>query len=204
MKGQDILLLLTLSNLRRGGQPAPVGVAAFGARSEDAAPKYHAVTPAGPAAEPVNVRNLASKTGLSKSEVSLAMRRCLEAGLAAPDAKTGIFMPVSRNLLEFLIHGLKYAFPAKLGPVMRGIPTAFAAPVLDGKLMSAGELIPVWADGLGQHKGQSIEPLYKTAPQAALKDEHLYALLALVDSIRLGSAREAGIAAEMLKERLSS
>ena len=29
---------------------------------------------------------------------------------------------------EFLLHGVKYAFPAEHGEVTRGVPTSFAAP----------------------------------------------------------------------------
>jgi hypothetical protein len=45
-------------------------------------------------------------------------------------------------------------------------------------------------------------PLYKRAPEAALKDEDLYQLLALVDAIRDGSARERELAKRELSVRL--
>lgn len=50
--------------------------------------------------------------------------------------------------------------------------------------------------------GQRVEPLFRTAPQAAKRDSDLYAMLALVDSIRLGQAREAGLAGDLLKKYL--
>jgi hypothetical protein len=39
-------------------------------------------------------------------------------------------------------------------------------------------------------------------PAAARQDESLWELLALVDAIRIGSARERGLAAEELEKRL--
>lgn len=47
----------------------------------------------------------------------------------------------------------------------------------------------------------AFSPLYKSAPQAARRDEKLYELLALVDAIR-GRARERDLAARELRKRL--
>lgn len=86
--------------------------------------------------------------------------------------------------------------------MQRGMPTAFAAPVLRESLHSAGSLISVWPYAHGEQMGQSVEPLFKTVPQAAEKDHRLYAYLALIDAVRLGHQREANLAADLLKERL--
>ena len=34
-------------------------------------------------------------------------------------------------LLEFLLHGIRYAFPAEKGSLTRGVPTGYAAPPLN-------------------------------------------------------------------------
>ena len=44
-------------------------------------------------------------------------------------------------------------------------------------------------------------PLYPTVPEAALRDEKLYELLALVDALRVGRVREREIAITALKNR---
>jgi hypothetical protein len=44
--------------------------------------------------------------------------------------------------------------------------------------------------------------LYVSVPEAVLKDEVLYELLALVDALRVGRAREKEIAVAELKKRL--
>jgi hypothetical protein len=56
------------------------------------------------------------------------------------------------------------------------------------------ELPPVWPWREGGTRGIALEPLYRTAPAAALRDPILYGLLALVDVIRDGRARGRKIA----------
>lgn len=81
-------------------------------------------------------------------------------------------------MLEFIEYGIKYVYPVKPAAVVRGIPTSIAAPVLKGKLMTAGDYIYVWPYAMGKEKGQPVTPLYKSVPFAVKKDPHLYALLA--------------------------
>ena len=51
-------------------------------------------------------------------------------------------------------------------------------------------------------RGVTVEPLYKTAPAAALRDPFLYELLALIDALREGRARERKLAEKELIDRL--
>lgn len=60
----------------------------------------------------------------------------------------------------------------------------------------------MWPYGKGKVRGHSIVPLYLSVPEAALKDVKLYELLALVDALRVGRAREREIAIKELKLRL--
>ncbi|MBA2659214.1 MAG: hypothetical protein H0U72_06635 [Nitrosospira sp.] len=145
-----------------------------------------------------SVRNLGDAIGISKSEVSLALQRCYVAGLAKPDRLTGTPRVNQWALREFIIHGLRYVYPAKLSGITRGIATAWAAPVLQERVMSAGEIVPVWPDARGKTMGQAIAPLFKSVPTAVRKDAYLYSLLALTDAIRIGQPRERNIAMERL------
>jgi hypothetical protein len=70
--------------------------------------------------------------------------------------------------------------------------------------MTQGEPVPVWPFEKGSERGYAFLPLYKKAPQAALKDHELYELLALVDALRDGSARERGLAKRELSARLKN
>jgi hypothetical protein len=186
MKPQDILLLLKIVTLERPGQmPGVAGV-------REAPPVM---------ADAFSVRALGEATGISKSEVSAALRRCIYAGLARVDHETGRPSANTYGLSEFLVHGIKYVFPVKPGRRVRGVLTAHSAPVWAGKLLSGGQVF-VWADAEGEVFGEHIEPLFKSVPAAARRDPVLYALLALIDSVRLGRAREAELAKQWLKEYL--
>ena len=149
-----------------------------------------------------STRSLALSTGISKSQVNLALRRCFDVGLAKRDRHSDLPRVHTKALLEFIVYGLKYVFPAKLGAVTRGITTSLAAPVLEGKLISTGDLLPVWPDALGNMKGQTVEPLFKSVTYAVRRDAELYALLALVDAIRIGQPRERNLATDLLAKRL--
>ena len=147
-------------------------------------------------------RALEQETGISKSQINLSIHRCYDIGLARKDRRLGVPRVNTKVLFDFIVFGLKLVFPVKPMEITRGIATAFSAPVLKEKIMSAGELAMVWPDARGDTKGQSIEPLFKSATFAIKQDPEMYALLALVDAIRVGQPREANLAIEMLKERL--
>lgn len=149
-----------------------------------------------------SVRALAKETGISKSQVSLSLNNCLDVGLIRKDRMNGTPRANARALFDFIVHGARYVFPAKPGAVTRGIATTFAAPALEGKLYSSGELAMVWPDARGNSKGQAIEPLFKSVPYAVRRDRELYAMLALVDAIRLGHPRESNLAAKQLAQYL--
>ena len=146
------------------------------------------------------VRALSQSAGISKSEVSLSLRRCYQVGLAKVDRESAVPRTNTKALFEFIVYGLKYVFPAALGKITRGIATTLGAPVLQGKLMTSGELVLVWPDVHGKNKGQTLEPLYKTVTKAVRRDAHLYAMLALTDAVRIGAPREYKIAVSELKK----
>src|SRR3989442_240233 len=69
---------------------------------------------------------------LSPSQAHLSMKRCAWAHLVVPATdrtNQTIVVPQRENLIEFAIHGVKYAFPAELGTITRGMPTLRGAPV---------------------------------------------------------------------------
>lgn len=108
-----------------------------------------------------------------------------------------------RNLLEFVMHGVWYAFPAEEGATVRGMPTAWSAPPLSGRLVLDEDAGAVWPSAHGTARGRAIVPLHRRAPEAAANDPALYELLALVDAMRAGRARERKIAGDELARRLS-
>lgn len=149
------------------------------------------------------VRGLAAELSMSKSEVSNCLKRCMNVNLVKIDRINKKPSANKKLFLEFIKVGLRIVFPAKPAEIVRGIPTTFAAPVLESKLLSAGDLKMVWADPRGTVMGQAVVPLYKSVPEAVKKDADLYASLALLDAIRLGNARESTYAFTQLEEILS-
>jgi hypothetical protein len=219
MKSQDILLLLKLASLQRTEAQLATRIAASSNRSSipedwadwepqgddipDLAPGRTVESVTGETmSEQYRVRTLAATTGISKSQIGPALKRCEAAGLARRDRVTGFPRVNARAVLEFLVHGLRYVYPARPGGLARGIATGLGAPVLEGELMTAGEFVPVWPDPLGRTKGLAVTPIYKTVPLAVRHDALLYSLLALTDALRLGAARERQIAQDRMARLL--
>uniref|UniRef100_A0A831XEX5 Uncharacterized protein n=1 Tax=Geobacter metallireducens TaxID=28232 RepID=A0A831XEX5_GEOME len=142
--------------------------------------------------------SLAHELFMSASEVHAGIKRAAAARLM--DMQRGA--PVRQALEEFLVHGVKYAFPPDRGGLTRGIPTGYAAPPLNTMISQPSEHPPIWPDPEGTIRGYEFSPLYKSVAKAALVDLKLYELLALVDAIRDGRAREREIAVKLLKERI--
>jgi len=153
--------------------------------------------------EPWTYAELAADLGLSPSETNKAVERALEAGLLSPaSTPRGKPIPIRAALLDFLVHGVRHAFFASPGRLVRGMPTAHSAAPLDAQLRGGDEPPLVWPDSQGESRGQAIEPLYPTVPGAARRSAKLYELLALTDSLRCGRARERKLAAKELRTRL--
>lgn len=141
---------------------------------------------------------LAQSLGMSTSEIHAALKRCEISGLYQGEQRKVLKEPLG----EFLIHGLKYVFPVQPGAMVRGLPTAHSAEPLKSLLMVNTDDVYVWAFANGTVKGQTIEPLYRSVPQAAIDDIQLYQFLCLIDALRVGRIREQKLAASELIKRL--
>ncbi len=140
---------------------------------------------------------MAYELSISQSEISESLNRSMLAGLLAADKRT----LMRSALLEFLQYGLSYVYPQLPGAIVRGMPTAHSAPPLD-KLISSNETY-VWPYAKGNMRGQRIEPLHRSVPEACERDFKLYELLALCDALRLGRVRERQIAMKELEKRIN-
>ncbi len=154
---------------------------------------------------------LAAALRLNASEVHSAVQRAVFAQLlldAAPsgsakNSKLSNIQVHRANLLEFVVHGAKYAFPAEQTSMTLGVPTSHSAPVFQG-VFAPGSDDWVWPYAQGSHKGVGIAPLHPCVPGAALADASLYAALALLDALRVGRARERNMALKKLPALLAS
>lgn len=141
--------------------------------------------------------DIAKSLHMSQSEVAEALNRSKLARLV-DTSKKKVFRT---SLLEFLTHGVKYVFPAQPGSLVRGIPTAHSAKPMSDLIVSEKESY-VWPSPVGNMRGQAIMPLYPSVIKAIRTDPNLYEMLALVDAIRIGRAREHKIAVEALENKI--
>jgi hypothetical protein len=113
---------------------------------------------------------LSEALGMSLSQVHRSIARLSESRLFVESEQT-----IQRaNLARFIVHGLPFAFPARLGEVTRGIATAWACPELKDTSLSSlvsDDLAPVWPDSAGKIKGRAIEPLHDGVPVAVQSDK---------------------------------
>lgn len=141
---------------------------------------------------------LAKELCMSSSEVHEGLQRAHKSRLLTEDER-----PRLSALLEFIVHGLPYVFPAEHGSISRGFPTSYAAPPLNREIVfDSDAMVPVWPHPEGTVRGYELKPLYRSVPDAAIKDPKLYELLALTDAIRDGRARERKLAEKLLETRL--
>lgn len=144
---------------------------------------------------------LSEELGMVISAVHGSVNRCEQARLLSRVA--GGIRPNRGALLEFTVHGARYAFPAVLGTLTRGSPTSLAGPSLREFFDQDKALSPVWPDSRGEVYGPGLVPLHHTVPEASRRDGRLYDVLTLLDAVRVGAAREREIAIRFLEERLS-
>lgn len=151
--------------------------------------------------------SLAQELCLSPSQVNYAIKRLLASRLLSRIQIGSEWKPTPFIQLceEFLIHGFKFVFPPEFGSQSPGIPTAYAAPPLNKIIVAGSDLPPVWpAIGEGAVRGIELKPLYHSVPKSIIKfpDQYFYELLALLDALRSGRARERNIGAEKISTML--
>ncbi len=151
-------------------------------------------------------RQLADSLAISLGEINAGIKRLLEAGLLRKDGSKH-FIYIIRAAEEFLIYSVKYLFPGKPGEYTRGIATGIGASLFHNKIASSNaDFLPVWPDAQGEQQGVALKPIYHSVPQALRNnpDQGFYELLAIIDVIRSGRARERNIAVQLLKDKLEN
>jgi len=157
-----------------------------GMRPQDIVILLKKVTPIG---MKMNGKQLAESLGISAAEVSESLERSRIAGLI--DNSKSIVNTLS--LKDFLTYGLRYCFPVTIGGIVKGVPTAISASPFSNQLVS-GEESFVWPCIDGKSRGQAIEPLYPSVPNAVGTDTDFYKLMSIADVLRMGRVRERELA----------
>lgn len=145
---------------------------------------------------------LAGSLAISISEAHAATKRCQAAGvLGTPRGKLTI---ARRKLFELCTMAVPQVYYAVRGPVELGVPTSIYAEPLKGMFPpDSRRVVPlIWPYESGTTKGESLLPLYPTVPRAIQHDEVLYKLLALIDVVRAGEAKERRMAVDMLAKMI--
>lgn len=147
------------------------------------------------AATPWLRKDMAAALDLSNSEITNVFERLRATGLV-DISKNEVY---TNALYEFLVYGLKAAFPPYIGAETRGILTAGNA-FMENEIKGPNY---VWEYHEGKHRGITISPLYPEVVSAVQKDEHLYHALCACDMLRVGQTREVNFAREWLKAFLN-
>jgi hypothetical protein len=151
--------------------------------------------------EPWSYRSLAERLRVPHPVVQRALARAKAADLYSPDRRE-VHRP---HFEEFAIHALRFVAPAQLGPLVPGVPAAWAAEPMASAIRSSDEEPPpVWPFAQGPVRGQAIEPLHSAMPKAVASWPELGELLALLDSLRVGDVRVRKVAGDLLSEQLRS
>lgn len=150
-------------------------------------------------------RAIAERLGLSLGAVSQSYQRLKALGLVVSDVGTwsGRYRANTTGLREFIAHGIKYYSHPEVVGVGPGMATGWSAPPMkDMSLMVPPETPYVWADSGASERGEQITPIHKSAVNLAKRNELAYALLALIDIMRLGKYREQEVARKHLSDML--
>jgi DNA-binding transcriptional MocR family regulator len=145
------------------------------------------------------LRSLADRLGVQHSKVQRALARLAEAGLYDPERREVI----QHAAADFIEHGLRFLHPAREGPLVRGVPTAWAARPLSDEIVSS-DPPPVWPDPAGFARGPAVKPLDDRLPALVTEWPEVAELAALADALRLGDARSRAAAHRHLQRRIYS
>lgn len=142
---------------------------------------------------------LAHALATSTSAAHRSVARLRHAGLCEPSTRT-VNWAACR---EFLVHGVRYAFPPVHGPERLGMPTAGSHPELSALLNNGSAMKSlVWPMEGGVVRGEALMPLFNGVTKVAARDAKLHHLLACVDVLRVGNSAQRDVAATVLEQRL--
>jgi hypothetical protein len=142
-------------------------------------------------------RGLAYAVRISTGEAHNAVCR-LRAARLADDLPLVIARP---QLLDFLLHGVPYAYPAEPGAETWGVPTAHSARPLTFEFPARSPL--VWPCLCRTLWGRSVTPLFPAAAALVPHNPQLHRMLALVDAVRIGDPPVRDRAAAILRAWLT-
>ncbi len=142
--------------------------------------------------------HIADELGVAPSQVHASIRRLDFAGLLKPGTREAN----PRALGEFVLFGVRYAFPAVRGPLTEGIPTASSAEPLASEIDALDVLVWPARTSADTVRGFGIAPLYRQALELPVRSLATYRLLTLVDALRVADARARNAARAHIEQAL--
>jgi hypothetical protein len=151
--------------------------------------------------------DLAMELGMVQSMVHSSLKRAEKCGLYNQEKKR-----VNKSaLIEVLVHSIRFLIPGEFGRKGIGMPTAWGHREAFKSLVYGLVDPPIWSAPKGRRtsvtgeynvEGVEVQPIHEKAPEAASRDPRLYEVLAAVDALRMGRARDTEVAGEILRNRI--
>lgn len=141
---------------------------------------------------------LAEELGVAPSQVHAALGRLHTAGLLRTDSRSTNV----RALGEFILGGVRYAFPAGRGPLTEGVPTAYSTAPLAAVVDAVDVVVWPAPQAPTRVRGFGLTPLYPRAPVLVERSPETYAVVSIIDAFRLGDARIRSMARAELERAL--
>ena len=149
---------------------------------------------------PGTLASLAEELAVVPSQVHTSLARLKRAGLLRPDSRE----TNARALSEFLLYGVRYAFPARRGSLATGVPTAHSAPRLSPLIDAVDAVVWPAPRAKAAVQGFAVAPLYPGAIELRERSPETYLLVTLVDALRLGDRQLRGAARQLLSDALGN
>jgi hypothetical protein len=139
---------------------------------------------------------LSAKLMISPATLTRSLQR-LELARLAVRANLSAVKPHAE---EYFGYALRFVFPARLGPRVRGVPTAHSAPFFSDEISGAESI--VWPAEFGKTTGLELAPLHPKVPALSIAYPELHLVFAILDLLRVGRARERALATGHLRRWL--
>lgn len=144
--------------------------------------------------------SLSLAVGLAPSQVHASVKALLQSKLMSEDGDSGVAINRFR-LVEFLVHGVPYMFPAIETHPTKGLATISELDEMKQVFLTQRNY--VWPLPSGKDTGVGLVPLHHCVFRAVQDDAAAYRILMSIDAIRIGDARERDVGTSVIRRSLA-
>lgn len=141
------------------------------------------------------ISDMAHSLGLSTSEVHASIKMLSSVSLMDNVTRK----PNRTEMKKFILNSYRYLFPVEYGQIATGLPIGVDGPILSHDFPKSQEIV-VWPCLDGGSRGLVLKPIHHKIPSIAQKDAEWYALISLLDTLRIGKTRERSLAMDFLND----